>query len=113
MTRSIPKSVTSSLRNVNLTFGLYDPQPKAVSKQPRERIDVRCLEAAADADVRGAGRDDEPSAVVAIEFLGRIDERGLIEREQSLTPAQLSGDDFGGAGFDTHRGAVGDYFVAA
>src|SRR3546814_20626356 len=75
------KTVMSSARNFYVIGVTGDPETVGIMEQPRERIDIRCLEGAADPD-RRSGRigHDNLAAIIAIELRGDLRQRSEESR---------------------------------
>src|SRR3546814_6903866 len=79
----------STARNFYVIGVTGDPETVGIMEQPRERIDIRCLEGAADPD-RRSGRigHDNLAAIIAIELRGDLRQRRLVELHHPVAPRQ-------------------------
>src|SRR3546814_15458315 len=79
----------STARNFYVIGVTGDPETVGIMEQPRERIDIRCLEGAADPD-RRSGRigHDNLAAIIAIELSGDLRPRRLVTLKHPVSPRQ-------------------------
>src|SRR3546814_20791518 len=77
----------SSARNFYVLGVTGDPEPVGIMEQPRERIDIRCLEGAAD-PARRSGRTGHhhPAAIIALALRGDIRHPPLLALQHPVAP---------------------------
>src|SRR6185312_3835888 len=75
-----------------------DRQTKPLVQQCGEPVNVVGLEAPAYAHLAGPALDDKTPAIVAVELLGHLGQRLLVEYQKAVAPAEITGNALRGPG---------------